>query len=183
MSLVTSRRIGSRLGSALAHCEPQVGQVVGLSECDLVKGQERLRGLLSGLLAMKDRARWFTFSKICAAFRSLAASRSHFAASLRSNSSGIIEQPPFAHYGRRQRSYDVGRARVEIAVRQPNHIYRGLQAPKDLMDAPVAVEAFRRVVGQHDAEVQIAVRSGFPPALLIQRGRCGSADRTPPAAG
>jgi len=57
----------------------------------------------------------------------------------------------------------MSRARVEIATRQSHDIYRSLQPPKTPMNTPVPVEGIRRVVRQHNAEIQIAVRPGFPP--------------------
>jgi len=48
---------------------------------------------------------------------------------------------------------------VEIAKGHPNDIHRRLKSPKTLVNTPVAVKGLRRVIGQNNAEIKIAVRA------------------------
>jgi hypothetical protein len=118
---------------------------------------------------MKDGAGGSTFASACAAVLSLAACSSHFSASLRSNSSGVIKQLPFADDGCRERSYNVSRARVEIAEGQSNNIHRGVEAPKPPVNCPVAKKALGRIVGQNDTEIEVAVRAGIAASFGAEK--------------
>jgi hypothetical protein len=59
--------------------------------------------------------------------------------------------------------HHVGRARVEIATGQSHDVRRRFEARQTPMNAPVPVETLGCIVGQDNTEIQIAVRSGFPP--------------------
>src|ERR1017187_4100795 len=90
--------------------------------------------------------------------RSLPARTSQRRASSRRNSSGVIQQPPLAHDGRRQRSGHVLGARIEVSRRPANHVRGRPNPPKRAVDA-WPVQTLRRIVRKDRAKIQIAVRA------------------------
>src|ERR1035437_9310298 len=87
-----------------------------------------------------------------AEFRSLPARTSQRRASSRRNSSGVIQQPPLAHDGRRQRSGHVLGARIEVSRRPANHVRGRPNPPKRSGDA-WPIWTLRRIVRKDRAKI------------------------------
>jgi len=164
--LVERRRLPRESGEFILHRSaqgPQFLQIVDLGKRPIVPGEKSLACLFHRLLSVEEsvpnkrrgsRQIMFGVSQI------LVGSRKPVCASLRRRSSGCIQQLPFSNHRGGKRCAQ-GQAPVKIAGPVNEHVHSGSRAHQCLICRPLVQPSRRRIIGNHDHDIVIAIRSGI----------------------
>ncbi len=76
------------------------------------------------------------------------------------NWSGVIDEPAFANDGGRQGSNDVRRAGIEVRATPGDNVRRIAHCPEFAIDRAAAKQFLRSIVGNYNAEIQVAIGAG-----------------------